>query len=219
MTPQSKVQGVSIVVRGDLNPAIFQPYWFSQNNLIKLQEAEAAIVKIVCPDVTVFETGWLQVQVVRDRFQVSTFQDAYYEPLRDLVNGTFTLLYHTPARVLGINMDFHFDMGAEKPWNTVGDVLAPKSPWQAILTDAKMRSIIIEGRRPDEYSGYIRVAVEPSDQVLYGVHVSINDHFQARQETGANLSAAGIVEVLHGQWEKSLERGYEMATRVAALGG
>ena len=51
-----EVLGVSVVALGSFNPAIFQPLWFSSNNLVRKEEAEGAEIKIIHHDVTMFST-------------------------------------------------------------------------------------------------------------------------------------------------------------------
>ena len=47
-----KIDGVSIVALGSFNPAIFQPLWFSCNDLIGPEEAKGADIKVVHKEVT-----------------------------------------------------------------------------------------------------------------------------------------------------------------------
>ena len=77
MLPQIQVQGVSIVLIGNLNPAIFHPSWFAAHNLLRTEEADAATINIIHPDVASFKTEWLEVNIVRERFQIGTVQESY----------------------------------------------------------------------------------------------------------------------------------------------
>ena len=177
MKPQLEVQGVNIVLRGQFNPAMFHPAWFAAQNLIRQQEAEAAKIKIIHPDAAIFDVEWLQVRVTRDRFQVASVQEAYYEALRDVVIGIFTVLNQTPLRVIGINRDFHYGLESEKAWHTVGDRLAPKQDWGGILNSPGMKSLSMQGVRSDDYSGYILVKVEPEQpkRANFGIYIEVNE--------------------------------------------
>lgn len=75
MRPQLKIQAVSIVLRGQFNPAMFHPVWFASQNLIRPQEAESADVKIIHANLAVFDVEWLQVSITPDRFIVATGQE------------------------------------------------------------------------------------------------------------------------------------------------
>ena len=94
MRPQLDIQGVNIVLRGHFNPAIFHPSWFAAQELIGQLEADEAAIELIHPEAAIFNTDWLQIRVVRNRFQAGTAQEPYYEPLRDLVVGVFSFLSH-----------------------------------------------------------------------------------------------------------------------------
>lgn len=88
---------LSIVIRGDLNPRIFQPYWFSAQGLVGNQEADGARIEVIHRDISHFALDWIDIQVLRDRFTVRLLQEGHEESLRDFVLGTFKLRHHTPA--------------------------------------------------------------------------------------------------------------------------
>jgi hypothetical protein len=224
MSPQLKTQGGNIVLRGQFNPAIFHPAWLSAQNLIRQQEADAANIQIIHPDATIFDVEWLQLRVTQDRFQATTVQEAYYEVLRDLVIGVFSILNHTPLSMMGINWNFHYALGSEKVWHAVGDRLAPKQDWQALLKHPGMRSLTIQGERPDELPGYIRVKVEPSPQIQFGLYVDINDHYElspgkppspAIERTSELINP---IAILSERWEKSMHHSVDIARRITNLG-
>ena len=120
MRPQLVIQGVNIVLRGKFNPAMFHPAWFAAQNLIRQQEVEVAEIKIIHPDAAIFDVEWLQIRVTRNRFQAASVQEAYYEALRDVVIGVFTILNQTPLKAMGINREFHYGLESEKARNAVG---------------------------------------------------------------------------------------------------
>ncbi len=221
MAPELVVQGVNIVLRGDFNPAILQPSWFARYDLIKPQEADAAEIKIICSDAAIFEMEWLQLQAVRDRLQIGTVRESYYEVLRDLAVGICTLLPHTPIKGLGINRDFHFRMPSEEAWHAVGHTVAPKEPWQGILTRPGMRSLAMqEDRTDDQYPGYLLVKIEPSVRAQpYGIYININDHYQSSTGPDSSLVVDEILAVLHERWESSMQRGLEIAQKIVGIGG
>lgn len=219
MRPQLVVQGVNIVLCGNFNPAIFHPSWLSAEGLIRFQEAETAQIEIVHPDAATFNAEWLQIRVVRDRFQAGTVQEPYYEPLRDLVVGIFGLLRHTPMRALGINRDFHYRLESKGVWHTVGDRLAPKQDWEEVLGNPGMKSLVIEGKRPDNLAGYIQVKVGPSNRVEFGVYVEINDHYQLSPASETSASASETIDILSEHWAESMQRSLGISQKIADLGG
>ncbi|VAW30994.1 hypothetical protein MNBD_CHLOROFLEXI01-5069 [hydrothermal vent metagenome] len=219
MQPLLVNQEVSIVVRGDFTPAIFQPFWFASNNLIKEAEAEAAQVKILTPTVTDFSAEWLSLNVVTNRFQIKTEQEPYFEPLRDLGIGLFTLLPDTPLRVMGINSNFVYNLHSEDDWHSLGHRLTPKEAWNQILDSSGMRAVIIQGERSDDYDGYIQVSVQPihNEEVEFGVFVAVNDHFVLAEENRSD-KAQEVIEILSQSWTNSMERGLEIAKKAVRFG-
>jgi hypothetical protein len=205
-----EIQSVSVVWLGDFNPKIFQPAWFAAEGLIRKQEAEEANVEIIHPEVVSFALEWLTLQVTRERFFASTSQEPYYEVVRDLVLGTFRLLRHTPVHKMGINTDMHFRMGSEEAWHAFGHRLAPKDLWQGILENPGMRSLTMEGRRPDGCKGYIRVKVEPSVRVHPGVYVNVNDHYEVADPKSV-IGSDEIRTLLERSWDESLRRSARIA--------
>ena len=208
--PKPEIEGVGIVLVGAFNPRIFQPAWFAAENLIREEEAQAAKIELIHRQVTIFSLDWLHLQVTDEQFVVTTTQSSFYEPLRDLVLGTFRLLRHTPIRMMGLNRDCHFRMPSEEAWHTFGHRLTPKEPWAGILKEPGMRSLTMEGLRPDNLKGYIRVRVEPSVRVHPGVFINVNDHYEVKDATTVR-GCDEIIDILDHEWQSSLGRSAEIA--------
>jgi hypothetical protein len=216
--PQIQIEGISIVLIGNLNPAIFHPSWFAAHNLIRAEEADAANLNIVHPDVASFKTEWLEVNIVRDRLQISTAQESHYEALRDIAVGILGLLSHTPIRVMGINRDFHFDLVSEDLWNGLGHRLVPKQDWNPLLKSPGMQNLVVQGVRPDDFKGYLRVTVQPSARIKYGVFIEVNDHYILKMDEKEADGAEKARLILSERWNESMERGFEIAQAIAKLG-
>jgi hypothetical protein len=145
----------------------------------------------------------MRLQVIQEQFVIETIQEPYYEILRDLIVGTFSLLNHTPVTMLGINTQQHFRMHFEDEWNKLGHELAPKEKyWIPVLEKPGMRSLVVQGQRPDKYKGYIQVKVEPSSKIQLGVYISINDHYEVKEESNCKT----IVDILNIDWVDSRQR-------------
>lgn len=198
-----EIQATAIVLVGDFNPAIFNPTWFNNQNLIRKGEAETAETQILHPDVSSFNLEWLRCQVTRTQFVIETQQESHDEALRDLAIGTFKLLRHTPLRAMGINTQTHFKIGSIDQWHNIGHTLAPKSVWNGILSNPGMKSLTMEDSpRNDGYIGSVRVDVQPSVKVHPGLYFLINDHYNARTpEMGTGCDE--IVEILSNNWDAS----------------
>lgn len=212
--PNAAIEGVSIVLVGSFNPRIFQPAWFAAQKLIREEEATEADVELLRQEITVFSLDWLNVQVLQQRFIASATQPPFFEPLRDFVYGTFTILQHTPVRYLGLNTDRHFKMESEAAWNDIGKRLAPPDGWESVLKEPGMRSVTMQGKRPDAMRGAIHVKVEPSIKVDHGVFVEVNDHYAFGEEEDAEVPAGSAIPIMKDQWDSFLKRSDEIAAAI-----
>lgn len=200
--PSLFLQGMNIVLLGDFNPKIFQPAWFVSQGLIGEKESDSADIQAITPDVVIYTMDWLRVQVTRERFQFSTEQEPYYEMMRDLLAGTFTILEHTPIHSMGINLDYHFRMPSVEAWHELGHKLAPKEPWNGVINEPGMLNLTMQGTRKDSYSGLVRVSVAPSVRVNPGVYISINDHYEVNDPKKV-IGCTEIMKMLNDVWSSS----------------
>jgi len=200
------LEGLSIVLLGDFNPTIFQPAWFASEELIRKRESEEAKIEIINPEIVIFSLDWARLEVIRNRFTISTTQEPYYESLRDLVVGTFKLLRHTPIIKMGINIEMHFRMKSEEEWHAFGHKLAPKEIWNGILESPGLRNLTMEGNvRQDGLKGYIRVQIEPSTKFHPGIFFKINDHYEV-EAPATTMGADEIINALENSWVESLKK-------------
>jgi hypothetical protein len=202
------VHGASIVLLGSFNPAIFHPAWFHRHGLVSDEEHDAASIQVILPDFARFSFGWLDVTVTLDRFEVSSAEPENFNLLRDIVIGTFRILQHTPIRAIGVNRNQHYKLPEDR-WHEIGDALVPKDVWTGVLEAPGLRTLIVEGVRPDDYEGYIRANIEPSIRVSPGIYIAVNDHFQLQDEQSKDsevLDSGQAVAVLESQWDSILER-------------
>jgi hypothetical protein len=137
--------------------------------------------------------------VTRDRFQATTSDPRYFEPLRDLVVSAFTFLEHTPVRQMGINRDLHF-VSSQDEMNEFGEILAPKSIWKSVLDNPLMEALVIVAKRQSSDGKVFRVTIQPSVRVVPGIYVGTNEHFEVEGQQTPHQ----ILEILMTSWEGSL---------------
>lgn len=193
-----EINGASIVVLGSFNPAIFHPVWFKTHGLIRDEEADTAKLEVTHPEISVFSVDWFRLQVLRERFSIETSDSAHFEPLRDLVLGTFSLLEHTPVSAMGLNRMMHFKMPSEDKWHAFGHLIAPKKVWHGIMKQPGLKSLTMQDSRSDP-PGYTQVKVEPSRSVEPGIFVQVNIHYEIEKE---NVQA--MLSILKNSWEMDL---------------
>jgi len=204
-----------VILVGSFNPAIFQPSWFARQGLIPDEEADSATINIIHQQVASFETPAFKVQVLPERFEVTAVGRPFTDLVRDLAYGTFTILSHTPVRMLGMNNFAHFRARSEEAWHGLGHYLAPKEFWEPLLKNPGMQTLTIRGQRDDDLLGYVDVRVEPSAVVTpNGVFAFVNDHVQLKEEErdGARI----LMETLQEKWGKATGRAGRIITTIRA---
>ena len=225
ITPE--IDGVSIAVLGNFNPAIFTPAWFALNGLLPESVARNAVLTVAHEQVTQFNTDWLRLDVTLDRFYVETTQ-APHVRVHDLVVRVFKeYLHHTPVMAFGINRNVHFGVWSLAARDKLGRTLAPVEPWGAWgqelgpdgerggMTSLTMSQIDPEGRPA---GGRINVKVEPSAKIgngRTGVYIGVNDHY-AFGDTGPGV-AAGAMELLENNFKDSIGRSQAIVDHVMSL--
>ena len=227
MRIEPEVSGVSVVLLGNFNPAIFTPAWFALHGLLPEGVADSADLRVAHQQVTEFAADWLLLQVTVDRFSVQTLQDPHIR-LRDLVARIFKEhLHHTPLRAFGINREIHFQVKSSAERDRIGRVLAPVEPWgawgqdlgsdgrQGGMTSLTMTRLNPEGR-PN--GGQINVTVEPSYRISNrqtGVYVGINDHYAIdNAELG---TAERLIDLFDDNFNTSLERSNGIIDHIMSL--
>ncbi len=213
-TPNLEDDSVSVVLLGAFNPQIFHPAWFAAYGLIRQSEAETAKVEVVHPEYAAFATEWFKLSVSADRLAVESAGSAFRKALLDLVTGTFSLLSHTPLRTLGLNRVFHFRMESEADWHAIGHHLVPKEPWNSVLKLPGTEEVRIRAVRPDDYRGFVRAIVGPSQKIKPGLYFQVNDHYEVEKEEATNSKR--LMEILNLVWQESLRRAEEVPTAIFA---
>lgn len=211
--PLPDLDGTSLVLVGAFNPRIFQPAWFVRNELLPEGVESTANVEIINNDLCAFETDWFRLEVLSDRLVLRSLATPAMESLRDLLFGTFRVLRHTPVHRVGLNTHAHYRLPSEETWHQFGHRLAPKEElWSPVLNSPGTLTLVIQGTRPDDYDGHVRVKVEPSAQVTYGIFIETNDEYRRLDAD----SATWVEDVLTKQWDASRSRAEQIRSHIVA---
>ena len=228
MRIEPEIAGVSLVMLGHFNPAIFTPAWFGWNELLPEKTVKIADTKIVHPEIAIFEADWLNLHVQPESFKINTPQ-APYVRLRDLAVRIFREhLLHTPLNAMGINREVHFSVRSFDERDRLGRLLAPVEPWgdwgqklepdgrHVGMTSLTMRQVNPEGRPP---GGQINVTVEPSNRIgqgRLGVYARVNDHYTI-ENVESQMGTSNIVELLEENFDESLRRADQIIDHIMSL--
>ncbi len=227
MRIEPEISGVSVVLLGQFNPAIFTPAWFALQGLLPESDTAGADLQVAHKQVTAFSTEWLRLEVTAKRFLVETLQAPYIR-LRDLTARLFKEhLSHTPLNALGINRDVHFQVRSSTERDRMGRTLAPVEPWGAWghdlgldgehggMTSLTMSQVAPEGRPT---GGRINVKVEPSNRIgqgQLGVYVQVNDHYANDDDgPGAGVRLIGLLE---DNFDTSISRSNSIIDHIMSL--
>lgn len=189
-----------LVFIGDFNPVIIQPFWLLSKRLIKEEEANNASVEVMHNELVKFQIDWFMVQITRDRFEIRTNQEPYFEPLRDLAMSIFAVLGETPLRAIGINHVRHYLL-EQKPYKELGDTLAPFKNWPGLKEPELLTLEMVE---KDNLGNYVRVRVQPSDAIRksFALMINVNDHVNV-SSNGIGRAAGGVISSLGERWQQS----------------
>jgi hypothetical protein len=223
-----RISAGSIVALGHFNPLIFRPDWFRDQGIIIGSDYESVIIDVIHQDIVMFKVPWGKVQVDRERFSLISIQEPLIR-LHDFFVNCFLKLPETPISALGINRDIHFEAGSKDVCDRVGDQLAPKPVWGDFLERGEqrlggLRSLIMEqsvageGRpmRLDGGPGWIRVQVEPSNPVRYGIFVQVNDHYDLTHK-GEPSNGRVAAELVAEKFASSLAGSEILVDRIMRL--
>ena len=228
MRIEPEITGVSLVMLGHFNPAIFTPAWFGWHGLLSERTAEIADTKIVHPQIAMFNADWLNLHVQPESFLINTTQAPFIR-LRDLAIRIFREhLPHIPLKVLGINREVHFPLRSFGEQNRLGRLLAPVEPWgdwgkklesdeeQGGMTSLTMTQINPEGR---PLGGRVNVVVQPSNQIgrgRPGVYVQVNDHYII-ENVESQMGTREIVMLLEDNFDESLRCADQIIDHIMSL--
>lgn len=205
--PTLKINVLHFTLIGDFNPIIFQPAWFSAEKLIseaEAMEAAKATDTVVASQITNFKIPWAAFNISREAFNASTAQESHFEPLRDLVAGTFKLLKHTPVRKMGINIEQHYLYENMDEWNDFGHKLAPKDIWKNFMGDPGLLSMTMTDKAPRKSPpGLTRVDIQGSNRVKPGIYFGVNNHYE--WDSAPTTGASEAVKIIESNYHKALE--------------
>lgn len=205
---------MAVVVLGSFNPAVFQPAWLSKNDLIRPEESDNANVALIGRGVCDFSTDWFSLYASDKRFAMETGDPAMLQPLRDLVAGIFRLLDQTPVELFGLNRARHFGIASGDDWRHFSSSFAPRQPWEGILSDPRLDSLSISGKRSAESPSIVTVQLGESIKLKHGVFIHVNEQFKITDEsaTSKQSQAMELVNQLHSHWDDFISYSSEIST-------
>lgn len=207
-----QVESRSIVINGSFTPSIYQPYWLQSKNIVGVQEAESADIKIIMPNVCQFVIGgWLEFTCTLDRMQLITRQKPYFQNLRDVASQIFHVHSQVPVNSMGMNYIHSFGMRDEEHYFEIGNNIAKLNNWSGILNNPKLMKIDLNSDI-DANGCVTSINVRQADNVLkinHGVEFAINDHFALKN----NGLGADVYRILESHYDFYADKAKEISVK------
>jgi hypothetical protein len=207
--PENKA--VAIVLLGEFNPLMFQPNWFGINDIISQSEIDAIISNranpcIIAPNLTLFNTLQLQIQIQETSFNVTGIKESF-SMVKDVVKKTFERLGAMKITAMGINTSAHYKMPSLSKYQEFGDRLSPKGIWSDFLgknvsgddRTGGLTRMQMQNQKEDQ-SGFFNVIVERSARFFPGIYMNCNDHYQFDENTDAET----VMQKLEENFDESI---------------
>jgi len=213
MRYEPQVQLASIVLLWRFNPAIFSPAWFAKVGIISGAELDESKVNIIHPEVTQFSLDRFKIDVLQERFSITTSNEPFVQILDDTLS-TFYHLPHSPVKAFGINYEIHFNLDSADQRIALGRALAPVVPWKDFGrrlgggTPERLGglvSLVMQETPTDREIGSRQAKIERSPILrgLSGVMLHVNDHFEIVNPKDEDGAGAGM-ELLRERFDGSV---------------
>jgi hypothetical protein len=229
MIIEPEISGVSIVLVGHFNPAIFSPAWLAKNYLITDKVAEDTEVQIIHPQVTRLSIPGIDLQVEVGKFSATT-SEAPYVALRDFTVQLFgSCLPHTPINMLGINRDVHFRVGSRGAVDQIGHRLGPPEAWGEWAPRLRagegekhggLFSITMQEKDlSDRPAGHRQATVQPSQRIEdgTGIFVQVNDHYVFGADKEMPAGAESVIPALEAGFDDSIRNSEWVINQVMGI--
>ncbi len=216
MNPRAPdAEEISIVLLGSLNPGIFHPEWFRRQEILSPQDAEAANIKIVSPEVTEVLFLDMKLDVFPNRLVLETLDASRAEKLQDIVVNILSKLPHTPITACGLNNTIQFDLDDEEYWHQIGHSLAPKDLiWNSVLEKPGMALMSVKGILSGKFAGEININVAPARKFVHGLLVSSNFHYPVPRDDKGTAQSAEVPNYVQQTWKPALEKARAVAYQI-----
>src|SRR5437867_1093155 len=189
----------------------------SQTKRIPLEAKEATEAEnfIMHPEVSQFSLAYCSVQIMQEKYIITSTQEGYFDKLCELTMAIFNFLRETPITQMGINTIHHYRLNDAEEWRIFGDNLSPKEMWRPFTKNPGLKRMEVMSQREDGLMGEINTTIGISSipRLIYGIRIQVNDHYNLytadELKEGKYINALKSLDVLE-LWGKRLD----MALRI-----
>ncbi len=207
-----KAKELSIVMLGNFNPIIINPNWLSGKELISDSEVKAARNSenfVIHPEVSQFKLSYCTITITKDRYNITSTEEGYFDRIQELTTAIFSLLGETPIIQMGINTTYHYGFSKTDEWHQFGNIMAPKKIWSKVTKNPGLKQLTILSERDDGLDGEINTTVGISEIFMdRGIRIQVNDHYnlftEEERRIGKYINAANCLKILE-DWGQKLD--------------
>jgi hypothetical protein len=209
------LQHCVFIVRGNFNPPIFQPDWFSRHSLLPLEEIEGLLSEpskkeipelgitllsgqqfIVGSEQTVIHFSSLRFTATRDRLEVRCEKREGFALILSLLKKLFKILPETPIVAYGINFEEHLRF-KRTPEEIIGQFFSKgKNVSQVFGENARCGYTI----QTDKVEAKVNFIFQPSPKIDNGIYLKVNFHYE-----GQDFDGNTVVSNIDQNFSESLE--------------
>ncbi|WP_445152462.1 hypothetical protein [Baekduia sp. Peel2402] len=201
----------TIVLDGQLNPAIYHPSWLTAHELLRAGEMDRVRIEQADADFTRFEAIWFTLEASRKEFELSsTAATTTVHQLRDLTLGIFKLLSHTPISAVTMRQiaQCPLDVGG---WESLANSFSSLDAWSGLLGDRPRLGGLSVCRDLPDLGGSPRtleVTLEPSALFDGGAYIIVSERIYVGEAPGQGANEA--MDALSSGWLEAMRRASEI---------
>lgn len=203
---ETEIYNLNLVILGNFNPVIINPYWLASKNLIRESELETAKIEINHPEISRFELDWISVEATQNRIDFKTKKESHFEAVRDLVVSIFAALKETPVSAFGINHIRHYTFRTSEEYENFGYWFSPVKEFSNVMKNPHIMNVtyIEQGEIDLINDGIYRLNIAPSDLISdnKSIMIYVNHHVD---NAGEKLSHK-LMEKLNELWDLSFDK-------------
>jgi hypothetical protein len=202
----SATDGYTIVVAGNLNPAIHHPAWYKAIGVLSDEELSGALAgalqkagdgkipiigslgtmsegePICSPLFAQFTVGRMRLICIPQNWTIATYDQALISRIVEITIAVFEALPQTPVSAYGLNFNFHRKTGTKNIGARMAQIVdATQFPFLKELNGSRSARV---GYTIDQGARVLNISLEPSVRSPDTIFASLNAHHPIPAETG-----------------------------------
>lgn len=202
---QLEFETIIVACTGLFNPSIITPKWLWKLGLISELDSMKATADIISYEIAQFKLSWCSITITKNKFEIYSSLSPYFEPIRDLFVGIFTVLQHDSITNLKLSINRHYQMPDKNIQQIILNKFSPVQSWISILKDPELLTLQMHGSRSDGRAGINYVSIGPSELITNSINIQIMDVLFFVEDTESiRTNSLMAIKALEEIWEPSM---------------